>query len=120
MVETQRSLMSKKIPDQVQRMYDLWERGYTYQELAALYGKTASAISQQFHRYYPDIDFKGEGLKRSQDFRGCLKESEKLNLVRYCKCGCGGLIPQFIKRGDKIVRNERLYLKGHRKRKQSS
>jgi hypothetical protein len=103
-----------KIPDHVQRMFNLWERGYTYKELSGLYKKTPSAISQLFKRYYPDVDFKAEGLKRSQNIRGCLTEKEKLNLVRECKCGCGGLINQFVERKGKIVKSERVYIKKHR------
>lgn len=106
-----------EIPEYVQRMFGMWERGYTYADLSGLYKRTPPAISQLFKRYYPDIDFKAEGLKRSQDIRGCLTEKEKLNLVRECKCGCGGFISQFVLRKGKIVKSERIYLKGHKEEK---
>jgi len=103
-----------EIPEYVQRMFALWERGYTYADLSGLYKKTPSAISQLFKRYYPNVDFRGEGLKRSQDIRGCLTEEEKLNLVRKCKCGCGERIAQFVERRGRIVKSERIYIQGHR------
>ena len=106
-----------EIPDRVQRMFNLWDRGYTYKDLAELYKITDSAICQLFKRYYPDIDFRAEGLKRSQDIRGCLTEEEKLNLVRECKCGiCGEMLPQFVERKGRIVKSERLYVKGHKEK----
>ena len=110
-------MVEKKIPDRVQRMFNLWEAGYTYKELAELYKITPPAVSQLFKRYYPDIDFKAEGLKRSQEIRGCLTEEEKLNLVRECKCGCGELIRQFVEKKGRIVKSERVYVKGHREEK---
>ena len=107
--------MSKSIPDRVTRMFDLWNRGYTFNDLSILYKITPSAISQLFHRYIPDYDGRAEGLKRSQDVRGCLTEQEKLCLVKYCKCGCKEFIPQFISVKGRIIKNEKLYAQGHRK-----
>lgn len=109
--------MEKRIPEHVQRAFNLWEVGYTYKDLSELYKKTPSAISQLFKRYYPDVNFRAEGLKRSQEIRGCLTEEEKLNLVRFCKCGCQQVLPQFIKRKGRIVKSERVYVKGHREEK---
>lgn len=109
-----RRFIMAEIPERVQKMYGLWDRGYTYKELSELYKITPPAISQLFKRYYPDIDFKAKGLKRSQDIRGCLTEKEKLNLVRECKCGCGKRIPQFVERKGRIVKSERIYVQGHR------
>lgn len=106
----------KVIPERVTRMFDLWNRGYTFNDLTTLYKITPSAISQLFHRYIPDYDGRGEGLKRSQDMRGCLTEEEKLNLIKGCKCGCGGFIDQFILVKGRITKNERIYIQGHRKR----
>ena len=103
-----------EIPERVQRMFNLWEAGYTYQELSGLYRITPPAVSQLFKRYYPNVDFKAEGLKRSQEIRGCLTEEEKLNLVRFCKCGCQQTLPQFVRRKGRIVKSERIYLQDHR------
>jgi len=103
-----------EIPEYVQKMYAMWDRGYTYAELSGLYKRTPPAISQLFKRYYPNVDFRAEGLKRSQEIRGCLTEEEKLNLVRFCKCGCRQTLPQFVKRKGRIVKSERIYVKGHK------
>jgi len=106
-----------EIPERVQRMFNLWEAGYTYKELSELYKITPPAISQLFKRYYPHVNFKAEGLKRSQEIRGCLTEEEKLNLIRECKCGCQQTLPQFVERKGRIVKSERIYIKGHREKR---
>lgn len=104
----------KKMPEYVQTLFNLWKQGHTYQKLSELYNTTPSAISQLFRRHYPDIDFKTEGSKRSQKSREGLTEEEKLNLTRECKCGCGRLIPQFVRRRGTVVKNEKLYSKAHK------